>query len=43
MTKITYVIGCDVSKRKVDVAPHDGYGKVLWYDIVSHEEIELAS
>jgi transposase len=43
MSKNTYVLGCDVSKRKIDVALLEDHGKLLWYDIILNETIELTT
>ncbi len=43
MTKNTYVLGCDVSKLRIDVALLDGYGKVQWHDIVPNEVTEFTA
>ena len=43
MTKNTYVLGCDVAKRKIDMALLDYRGKVLWHDIAPNEVVELTA
>lgn len=43
MPENTYMLGCDVAKRKVDVVLLDCYGKVQWHDIVQNETSELTA
>ncbi len=43
MTQNTYVLGCDVSKRKIDVALLEDRGKLLWHDIVPNDIAELTT
>lgn len=40
---MTFYLGCDVSKAKVDVALIDDHGSILWEDKVKNERTILAS
>jgi len=40
---MTFYLGCDVSKTKIDVALLDDHGSVLWEDKISNEAVSLAS
>lgn len=43
MTQNIYVLGCDVSKRKIDAALLNDKGKVQWHDVVPNEVVELTT
>jgi len=41
---MTFYLGCDVSKTKIDVAAFGRHhGSVLWEDKISNEAVSLAS
>lgn len=42
-TTFRYFLGCDVSKRKLDIALTDANGILLWFDKVANEEEVLAT
>jgi transposase len=40
---MAYFLGCDVSKRKLDLCLEDGHGRQVWADQVANDEPDIAA